>query len=119
MDALRWIGRDERTVAGKSKAPHGMAFAIWQAAAMSQSDLFGVACALTVLGILGTAIDVSPLSRTKFPKDYLYSGAGRRASKVLSSSVLGLGLLLLLGGTLVAGALGDLARVLRHSLVPR
>ena len=62
---------------------------------MSRTDLYGVACALTVLGILGTAIDLSPLSRTRFAKDYIYSGVGRRASRVLSFSVLGLGLLLL------------------------
>ena len=63
---------------------------------MSRTDLFGVACALTVFGILGAAIDLSPLSRTKFVKDYIYSGVGRRASTFLSFSVLGLGLLLLL-----------------------
>jgi hypothetical protein len=63
---------------------------------MSLSDLFGVACALTGLGILGTAVDLSPLSRTKFAKDYIYGGVGRRASKALSFSVLGAGLLLLL-----------------------
>jgi hypothetical protein len=67
---------------------------------MSRTDLLGVASALTVLGLLGTAIDLSPISRTKFAKDYIDSGVGRRASKALSFSVLGLGLLLLLAAGL-------------------
>jgi hypothetical protein len=63
---------------------------------MSRSDLLGVALALTSIGVLAAALELSPVSRAKFAKNYIYSGTGRRASRALSFSVLLLGVVLML-----------------------
>ena len=63
---------------------------------MSHSDLFGVVLTLTVIGLLPTVFELSPVARTKFAQDWIYSGVGRKASRALSFAVLGLGLVLLM-----------------------
>jgi hypothetical protein len=60
---------------------------------MSREDLTYTAAVVSVIGALAVALDFSPLSRTRFVKEYVYGGVTRGASRVLSIAGLALGLL--------------------------
>jgi hypothetical protein len=59
---------------------------------MSMSELAAAGIAITVIGGLAVAFELSPLARTRFAKNWVYGAATRRASRLLSFAVFAFGM---------------------------
>ena len=59
---------------------------------MSVTKLAAAGMAITVIGALAVAFELSPLARTRFAKNWVYGAATPRASRLLSFAVLTFGM---------------------------
>lgn len=59
---------------------------------MSMTELAAAGMAITLIGGLAVALELSPLARTRFAKNWVYGAATPRASRLLAFAVLAFGM---------------------------